>query len=150
MEEPSPADPLSPLSLLPLHVLQNTCSYITCLWPSREEVKYQIRAATHPVTEISEVSKLLWMSDDDELNWQQESEFLEARNISEQQGKYLNLGVVSCFSGPSDSYSWFRLQDKTEIVSYFHPCPQFLNYIHLLERIKSDLRYGDSNIVLLV
>lgn len=76
------------------------------------------------------------MSDDDELNWQQESDFLKARNISEQQGSYLNLGVLSCFSGPSDGYSWFRLKDKTEIVSCFHPCPHFLDYIHLLEESK--------------
>lgn len=57
------------------------------------------------------------MSDDDGLNWQQEPDFLEAKDVSEQQGKYSSLGTISCSSGSSEGYSWYRLQDKTEIIS---------------------------------
>lgn len=67
------------------------------------------------------------MSNDDVPNWQQEPEFLQARDISEQQGRYSSAGAVSCSSGSSEGYSWYRLEDKTEIVSCFHPCPQSLD-----------------------
>lgn len=67
------------------------------------------------------------MSDDDERNRQQEPDFLQARDISEQQGRYSSPGALSCSSGSSEGYSWYRLQDKTEIVYHFHPCPQSLD-----------------------
>jgi len=67
------------------------------------------------------------MSDDDEPNWQQEPDFLQAKDISEQQGSYSSPGAASCSSASSEGYSWYRLQDKTEIVSHFHPCPQCLD-----------------------
>lgn len=54
---------------------------------------------------------------DDGLNWQQEPDFLEAKDVSEQQGKYSSLGTIRCSSGSSEGYSWYRLQDKTEIIS---------------------------------